>query len=106
MDPSNLAKVEHPAIDVSADRRLTRRQAEIVTCVAHGASNREVAATLGLSEQTVRNQLCAIYAKLGFSGRTRLVLFATGRHDAATASPAVKVAAGEAHLAWRRGGGH
>ena len=51
---------------------LTRRQRQIVDAVLDGATNREIAGQLNLSEQTVKNQLSAVYARVGVSGRMRL----------------------------------
>ena len=53
-------------------RRLTEREREIAELVANGRTNKEIAATLYLSEKTVRNALTRIYAKLGVRSRTQL----------------------------------
>lgn len=54
-------------------RGLTERQRQIVEAVMSGASNREIAARLGISHQTVKNQLTTIYEKLGVTGRVQLI---------------------------------
>lgn len=69
----------------SAERRslqhlLTHREMEIVFEVAEGATNRDVAKKLHLSEQTVKNHLSAIYDKLGLSTRLELALYAVEHH--------------------------
>jgi DNA-binding CsgD family transcriptional regulator len=51
---------------------LSAREQEIVALVAEGRTNKEVAATLFLSEKTVENNLSRIYAKLGVRSRTEL----------------------------------
>jgi non-specific serine/threonine protein kinase len=51
---------------------LTRRELEVVHLVAAGATNREVAATLVISYQTVKTHLHHILAKLGFESRVEL----------------------------------
>jgi DNA-binding NarL/FixJ family response regulator len=51
---------------------LSPREREIVELVAKGRTNKEVAATLFLSEKTVENNLSRIYAKLGVRSRTEL----------------------------------
>jgi DNA-binding NarL/FixJ family response regulator len=51
---------------------LTEREREIAELVAHGRSNKEIAAALFLSEKTVGNALTSIYAKLGVRSRTQL----------------------------------
>jgi two-component system, NarL family, nitrate/nitrite response regulator NarL len=54
---------------------LTMRQQEIVDAVLQGASNKEVAVRLRISEQTVKNQLTTVYEKLGINNRVQLALF-------------------------------
>ena len=51
---------------------LTRRQQEAATLVARGATNKEVAHKLGISEHTVVRHLSRIYAELSISNRTEL----------------------------------
>lgn len=55
---------------------LTSREAEVLSGVARGASNREVAAALSISEATVRRHLANIYAKLGVGSRTAAAAWA------------------------------
>jgi HD-GYP domain-containing protein (c-di-GMP phosphodiesterase class II) len=47
------------------DDGLTPREVEILLLVARGATNKEIAAQLVLSEKTVRNHVERTYAKLG-----------------------------------------
>ncbi len=58
---------------------LTKREMDVVTLVVDGASNRDVAAKLGLTEHTVSNYLFRIYEKLGISSRVELVLYSLKR---------------------------
>jgi len=53
--------------------RLTPREQEIFDYVSRGYNNREIAAVLGTSHFTVRNQLCRLFRKVGVSGRSELV---------------------------------
>jgi DNA-binding NarL/FixJ family response regulator len=55
---------------------LTPREGEIVDAVAAGDSNREIAARLGISLQTVKHHLTSIFAKTGTGSRLELALFA------------------------------
>ncbi len=48
---------------------LQPRECEVVVLVLKGCSNRDIGAMLGVSEQRVKNQLLAIYHKLGVSSR-------------------------------------
>jgi DNA-binding NarL/FixJ family response regulator len=58
---------------------LSRREQEVVQCVAEGLSNREIAQRLSLTEHTVKNYLFRIFDKLGVSKRVEVVLFAYSR---------------------------
>lgn len=49
---------------------LTRRELEVLSRIARGATNRQVAQQLHLSDKTVGRHLANIYAKLGVSTRT------------------------------------
>ncbi|MFE5407370.1 LuxR C-terminal-related transcriptional regulator [Microbacterium sp. NPDC056569] len=51
---------------------LTRREREIATLAADGASSKDIAAKLFLSTRTVDNHLQSVYGKLGISGRHEL----------------------------------
>ena len=44
---------------------LSQRERDIVSAVIKGASNKDIAWQLGLGEQTVKNHLRRIFAKLG-----------------------------------------
>jgi DNA-binding NarL/FixJ family response regulator len=46
----------------------------ILTLVAEGLDNRTIAARLGKSEKTVRNQLSAIFDKLGVHSRSQAIV--------------------------------
>jgi two-component system, NarL family, nitrate/nitrite response regulator NarL len=55
-------------------RRLTRRETEVLAFVSRGCSNRDIGATLGLTERTVKNYMCRIVAKLRVRNRVEAVL--------------------------------
>jgi DNA-binding NarL/FixJ family response regulator len=52
---------------------LSPRETEIMTLVAQGLENREIASRLYLSEKTIQNHLTRIYEKLKVSNRTQAV---------------------------------
>ncbi len=54
--------------------------------LASGATNREIAARMGLREQTVKNRLSTIYGKLGLRNRLELAVH-LGRIAASAATP-------------------
>lgn len=57
-------------------RTLTRRQLEVVSLIARGKPNAEIASTLGMSENTVRIHVSAILKTLGLANRTQAALWA------------------------------
>jgi DNA-binding NarL/FixJ family response regulator len=63
-------------VDSRGDDILSRREHDVVQCVAEGLSNREIAARLKLTEHTVKNYLFRIFDKLGVSSRVEVVLYA------------------------------
>lgn len=52
---------------------LTTREREVLTCLATGKSNDEVAASLFIAEGTVKAHLVSIYEKIGVQDRTQAV---------------------------------
>ncbi len=59
------------------DRTLTLREIEILTHVAAGKSNRDIASSLYLSEATIKSHLNHVYAKLEVENRTAAVAAAS-----------------------------
>jgi DNA-binding NarL/FixJ family response regulator len=56
--------------------KLTEREADVLSLLAKGLSNAEIAGQLHLSEGTVRNHVSAILDKLGVSDRTQAAVIA------------------------------
>ena len=52
---------------------LSSREQEVLSLVATGASNRDVAETLFISEHTVKNHMTNIFHKLGVNDRSQLI---------------------------------
>jgi len=63
-------------VDAGGDAMLSKREQDVVRCVAEGMSNREIASRLRLTEHTVKNYLFRIFDKLGVSSRVEVVLYA------------------------------
>jgi DNA-binding NarL/FixJ family response regulator len=58
---------------------LTHREREVLTLLADGRSNREIARMLHISEKTVKSHVSAVLAKLGVEDRTQAAVIAV-RH--------------------------
>ena len=56
--------------------KLTPRELEIVSAIAEGQSNRQIAERLSISLQTVKHHLTSIFDKTGASNRLELALLA------------------------------
>jgi len=59
--------------------RLTSREREILECIVGGQSNKEIAATLVISEKTVKNHVSNILRKLELADRTQAAIYALKR---------------------------
>jgi DNA-binding NarL/FixJ family response regulator len=55
---------------------LTAREIEVIALAARGESNRQIAATIGLAQATVKEHLHNVYAKLGAADRAHAVAIA------------------------------
>jgi DNA-binding CsgD family transcriptional regulator len=78
----DLARVDslmRPALH-GGTHGLTTRELEVLRLIAAGKTNREIAATLVVSEHTVARHLQNIFAKLGVSSRSAATAFAFA-HD-------------------------
>ena len=62
-----------------ADDALTNREIDILSRVAKGTANKEIAAQLSISEATVKSHMTSILSKLGAKDRTHAVTIAMKR---------------------------
>lgn len=62
-----------------AGEAISAREIEVITLVARGASNKEIARGLHISEATVKSHLIHIFSKLGVADRTAAVMVALER---------------------------
>ena len=69
-----LSQADHGQAGVFSP--LTPRENEILDCVAQGNSNKEIARTLNISDQTVKNHITSILRKLAVNDRTQAVIYA------------------------------
>jgi DNA-binding CsgD family transcriptional regulator len=58
---------------------LSAREREVLELICEGMSDVQMAAMLGLSENTVRNHIAALYRKIGVNRRTAAVIWARER---------------------------
>lgn len=65
--------------DLTPRASLTAREVEVLRLVAQGASNKEIAAKLVISEKTARNHVERTYAKIGVSSRVAASMYALER---------------------------
>ncbi|HQM55341.1 MAG TPA: response regulator transcription factor, partial [Anaerolineaceae bacterium] len=74
---SEFSKISRPAKKIDNEfmaEPLSPREIEILKIVATGASNREIADKLFISEGTVKNHLSSILNKLGVRDRMQAIL--------------------------------
>ncbi|MFE3738798.1 response regulator [Streptomyces sp. NPDC059096] len=74
-----LLAQDEPGTGQGRGTSLTEREREVLTLIADGRSNREIARALVLSEKTVKTHVSNILMKLDLSDRTQAALWAV-RH--------------------------
>jgi DNA-binding NarL/FixJ family response regulator len=70
---------KRPLLNSLGANLLSRREEEVMSQVADGLSNRDIAQKLRISEHTVKNYMFHIFDKLGVSNRVELVLYAMSK---------------------------
>lgn len=70
--------------------RLTDKEMLIVSCVAQGMKNKDIAAEIGTTEQVVKNYLRRVYDKLGVGDRLELALYCVHHRLLENAAPPAK----------------
>ncbi|MBC7260058.1 MAG: response regulator transcription factor [Chloroflexi bacterium] len=82
LDPASTSRLLEEYRRLSQERAgfskasLTERERVLLALIAEGATNREIAAHLALSEQTVKNNLSVLYQKMGVNNRAEAVMAA------------------------------
>ncbi|MGB3185948.1 MAG: LuxR C-terminal-related transcriptional regulator [Ornithinimicrobium sp.] len=72
---SDLAKDALKRLDGCSDGELTATESQVAGLVAEGRRNKQIAATLFVSESTVEAHLTRIYRKVGVRNRTELAAY-------------------------------
>jgi DNA-binding NarL/FixJ family response regulator len=93
LDPSVAGKLvgalnrpgtkHQPSADLSspaAHETLTERELEVLRLIAQGATNREIATRLVVSEGTVKNHVSNLLSRLGLRDRTQAAIYAYDHH--------------------------
>jgi DNA-binding NarL/FixJ family response regulator len=88
--PPPQPQMPSPAVPRERERSpLSLRECEIVSLVAQGFKNKEMAEKMLITEQTVKNHLHNIFDKLGVSDRLELALhFIAQRPQMGASAPA------------------
>ena len=73
IDPVFTRERSDPLPKASSQEDLTEREQQVLTMLAEGLANKEIAATLGISTHTVKFHISSILGKLGASSRTEAV---------------------------------
>jgi len=63
------------AADASEPHRLSARETEVMSLIADGQTNGQIAARLFLAEKTVKNHVRRIYSKLGVGSRPAAIAY-------------------------------
>lgn len=74
-----LAHVRQPQSHPGELDRLTAREKEILQRMCQGQTNKRIATTLQLSDNTVRNHVANLYSKLGVNDRSSAVVWGRER---------------------------
>ena len=63
------------------DEKLSAQEERVLALVADGNTNKEIAATMGLSDKTVKNYLATVFQKLRITRRTQAAAFFVKRQS-------------------------
>lgn len=86
MDPRTTAQLfervrqSERKADENAFRDLSEREMQVLDLLAQGKSNADIARTMSLSENTVRNYIVSVMRKLHASNRIELATYAVEHH--------------------------
>lgn len=71
------------AVGGSGINLLSKREEDVVKCLAEGLTNREIGKRLGLSQHTIKNHMFRIFDKLGVSNRIELLFMTLSQNTTA-----------------------
>jgi DNA-binding NarL/FixJ family response regulator len=73
---TGLDPVRTGSEETAATSELTAREVEVLRLIARGATNREIAEQLVITEGTVKNHISNILSRLGLRDRTQAAIYA------------------------------
>jgi len=76
LSPQVTARLVREVAAPEQPQPLTERETSVLGLVAQGQSNKDIARTLSIGEQTVKTHVAHILGKLGVSSRTQAALYA------------------------------
>ena len=92
-------------VDEQTSLGLSAREIEVMSLIAGGHTNGEIAAHLFLAEKTVKNHVRRIYSKLGVHNRSAAIAhWLAARTGAGPGSRVVAAVHGPARPGWAMGG--
>ena len=80
--PQPSFKLAFATSQLSALEQLTEREKEVLSLIAQGANNKEIADELYISEKTVKNHVTNILGRLGVRDRTQAAILAHSHPEA------------------------
>ena len=76
LSPQAAARLIREVITPERPQPFTERETDVLRLLAQGRSNKEIALSLSIGEQTVKTHVAHILSKLGMSSRTQAALYA------------------------------
>jgi len=76
LSPQAAARLMHEVRTPENPQTLTERETDVLTLLANGKANKEIALALHISETTVKTHVSNILTKLGVPSRTQAALYA------------------------------
>ncbi|KAB3532867.1 response regulator transcription factor [Alkaliphilus pronyensis] len=73
---SEISKRDFSYSKLNSSVKLTRREYEVLTLIADGLNNKEIASSLFISEKTVKNHVSNIFKKINVNDRTQAAIYA------------------------------
>ena len=78
---SHLSKLEGTCKTISTENALSKRESEVLVCLAQGNSQKSIAEKLYISVDTVKTHTNSIYRKLGVHSKQELIDYVSRRGE-------------------------